>query len=151
MIKRVDTPDHALNKYLVFISGQKHSQKTGRKFVDNNRIGWLIAGKHFLWQQGIKQFSGHTGCLQFFQYLGIRLAPHQGFRLRQTVCHELLVMLSNSVMTTQRQDKVARHQSRSLMQQLKKCVLAIDSDLSPYNRTGIKVQHFTKSPYPLPV
>ncbi len=131
LIERVDPPDRGLDEDLVFVKGDQLPQNSRRQ---ERR------------QQGIARSVAGTGLVGL-----ARGSKGQGFALGKAVGHQTVVMIGHPVVGAGKRDEIAGDPARSLMEQLKKSVLAWRPRLSPDNRRRVMIERGAHDPNALAV
>ena len=88
----------------------------------------MITLKRFEWNQRFRNTFGTA--------LFGRFPESKGFSLSKEVGHQLVVMITQRIVTAAKTDEVCRDQTCSLMDQLIKCMLTIGSRFSPNDGAG---------------
>ncbi len=120
----------------MLVQGNQRAQRGRIKAVQQQGVARAIALKASMQSQPINFCIGNSLCNELCANFIEALAIHQGAALRKAIGHQQLVMRGQAVCGLHRQDEIDRHQLATLMQQLKKCVLAIGAGLAPDNRSG---------------
>ena len=147
LIKGIDVPDNALNKDLVLIESNETPEGFWRQFLVEERVGRAISAEGLGRGQILQRlpFQGATGSQKLrLCSLGC-FANHQGFRLRNEIGYQEVMMRLIAIVAFNRRKKVRRNQRRSLMHQLIEGVLSVGAGLTKNNRAravidGVTVQ-----------
>ncbi len=110
LIEGIDIPDHALGEDVVFVEGDELSENGRRETLGEDRVGWPIAFENPMWNEPV----GRAFCLHLLR----SLAESQCLCLGEDVRHEHVVVASQRRQGLAEADKVARDESRSLVDQL---------------------------------
>src|SRR3984885_1302234 len=126
LVERIDIPDGALRKHAVLIERDKLAKNLGREHIPEDRVRRSVTLEDLVWNQPIRR--------SFRLYLLCSLAEGQRFALREHIRHQQIVMPAERIQRSRKSNKVARNQSRPLVDELIKAVLSVRAGFAPVNR-----------------
>src|SRR6476660_4984532 len=129
LVERVDVPNGTLCKDAVFVESDEFTESFGGEPLDQNRVRWTVTFEDPVWHEPVRRALrlDLLGCLAEGQRLGL------GEHIRE----ENIVVTAERIQRLVERYEVAGNESRSLMDQLVKRMLAVGSRLTPVNRAGI--------------
>src|ERR1700693_1176511 len=117
LVERVDLPDGALRENTVLVKGYQLAENFRREPIGENCVRRAVALEDPVRYEPVRSALG----LDLFG----RLAERQRLRLSKDVREEHVVMTAELIERLAKRDKVAGDESRALMDQLVKGVLAV--------------------------
>src|SRR4029077_417794 len=129
LVKRVDVPNRTLCKDTVLVEGDEFTESFGGESLGQNCVRWAVAFENPVRNQPV--------WCAFRLDLFLRLAEGQCLSLRKHVSQKDVMVTAERIECLIKRYEVARNESRSLMDQLVKRMLAVGSRFTPVNRTGI--------------
>ena len=76
LVERIDIPDNALSKNLVFVEGDQDAERFWRQLVEKNRVGRAIAREDLMRDQLFQRLPLQPIFLEFLAYFVSGLALH---------------------------------------------------------------------------
>src|SRR5215472_14425644 len=129
LIERVDVPDRALGKDIVFVERDECPERMRGQLVDQNHVGRAIPLAHAKWRLEV------WGTLRL-QLVG-RLPEGESFGLGEHIGHQQVVMLFRRAERLAEPDEVARDQFRALVNKLVERMLSVSARLAPDDWSGL--------------
>src|SRR5262245_25101774 len=135
LIEGVDMPDRPLGKNRLLVKSDEFAEDFRGEPLGEDSIRWTVALEYASRYERIRRsFS--------LDLLG-RLAEGQCLGLREHVGHEHVMVPAEPIERLTKSDEITRDESRSLVDQLVKRMLAVGSRLSPIDGTGIVIDPLT--------
>ena len=85
MIEAVDVPDDPLHENLVLVKSDQRTKRFRRELLEQDAVGWLVAGEDFVGDQFVLGGAGDSLFSQFGSHFGFGFAAHKGFGLGEEI------------------------------------------------------------------